>query len=76
MLAVAALDQLREALMRRGGTKVISQKRAQVALTQLLTGCRPERLAEFTGAGLAASYNVPVAVAEDLLAKARQGWLV
>lgn len=53
----------------------ISQKRATAALTMLLTGCKPEQLSSFTAAGLASSYNVPVATAEKMLARARQGRL-
>jgi hypothetical protein len=59
---------------RRAGT--ISKKSAASALTQLLCGCTPERLAGFTAASLAGSYNVPIDKAEALLARARQGRLV
>jgi hypothetical protein len=57
----------------RHRTSSLSSKRAKAALQQLLTGCREERLAGFTAAGLASSYNVPVAEAEKMLARARQG---
>lgn len=55
------------------GSKTLSQKRAVTALTQLLCGCRREKLAEFTAQGLASSYNVPLATAEAMLARAQQG---
>lgn len=54
----------------------ISEKRAIAALTSLLYGCKKDRLATFTGASLAASYNVPLNRAEALLAAARQGRLL
>jgi hypothetical protein len=57
-------------------TRTISKKRSAAALTMLLTGCTPERLASFTGASLAQAYNVTPQKAEDMLAKARQGRLV
>lgn len=64
-------------MSRRGwGSKSISQTRAATALTQLLCGCTPERLASFTAAGLAGSYNVPLPQVEAMLAKARQGTLL
>jgi hypothetical protein len=65
--------------MRTGGnrrTSQLSSKRAAAVLAQLLSGCTSERLASFTAAGLAGSYNVPVAKAEVMLAAARQGRLV
>jgi hypothetical protein len=60
-------------MARRGN---ISKRNATVALTMLLTGCTKERLAGFTAEGLAASYNVPAAKAEELLDRARQGRLL
>lgn len=54
------------------GTRQLSQKRAAAALTQLLYGCAPERLAGFTAQGLAGSYNVTLATAETMLAAARR----
>jgi hypothetical protein len=54
------------------GTKNITQKRARAALSQLLYGCTAERLAGFTAAGLAGSYNVPLATAEQMLSAARK----
>lgn len=42
----------------------------------LLTGCTKERLASFTPAALAASYNVPITTAEQMLSRARQGNLL
>jgi len=54
----------------------ISAKGARAQLVQLLHGCTKERLASFTAAGLARSWNVPEATAAELLAKARQGRLV
>jgi hypothetical protein len=66
--------------MRRGEqqrrTSSLSCRKAQSALAQLLYGCKPQRLADFTAAGLSASYNVPVAEAERMLARARQGRLI
>lgn len=50
----------------------LSQKRAEVALTMLLAGCRDAQLAGFTAAGLAGSYNVSLASAERKLADARK----
>jgi hypothetical protein len=61
-------------MRRRRGN--ISGKKAHAALTMLLTGCTEERLREFTADSLAASYNVPHAKAEEMLARARQGRLV
>jgi hypothetical protein len=58
------------------GSKNLSHKKAAAALTALLAGCRRERLAEFTAAGLSASYNVPLGIAEEMLARARQGHLL
>ena len=55
------------------GSKHISGKRARAALSMLLTGCTDERLKGFTAAGLAGSYNVPIATVEQMLAAARQG---
>lgn len=49
----------------------LSQKRATAALAMLLSGCHDDRLKGFTAAGLSASYNVPVATAERMLAAAR-----
>jgi hypothetical protein len=54
------------------GSKQISQKRATAALSILLYGCTAERLAGFTAAGLAGSYNVPLATAEQMLSAARK----
>jgi hypothetical protein len=54
----------------------ISGKCAKQALVSLLYGCTPERLASFTAQGLAASYRVPIAEAERMLAKARQGRMI
>ena len=54
------------------GTKNVSRKRARAALSMLLAGCTNERLAGFTAAGLAASYNVSPAKAEEMLAAARK----
>jgi hypothetical protein len=51
----------------------ISRRSADMQLTLLLTGCTAERLAGFTAASLAASYRVPLAVAEKKLAAAREG---
>jgi hypothetical protein len=63
--------------MRPGrGTKQLSRKRATGALAMLLSGCTQERLAGFTAASLASSYNVPLAKAAELLDRARQGRLV
>lgn len=65
--------------MARGGfhrKANMSSKRAESALIMLLTGCKAEKLASFTAAGLHAAYNVPVAKCETLLSQARQGWLV
>lgn len=62
--------------MRRRGTSKLSRKRSKAALAMLLTGCRPERLAEFTATSLAAAYNVPADKAAEMLASARQGRLV
>jgi hypothetical protein len=60
--------------MRNGrGTKQLSSKRATGALVNLLTGCTAERLAGFTAASLAASYNVTPEKAAELLNRARQG---
>jgi hypothetical protein len=49
----------------------LSAKRATAALTNLLYGCTAERLAGFTAAGLAKSWNVSVATAERMLVAAR-----
>lgn len=49
----------------------LSQKRATAALSMLLSGCKDERLASFSAAGLSAAYNVPVATVERMLAAAR-----
>lgn len=54
----------------------ISKKCATSALASLLHGCTDERLASFTGAGLASSYNVPLDRAQEMLAQARQGRLL
>lgn len=54
----------------------VSQKRAEAALIMLLTGCRRDRLANFTADGLAKSYNVSFATAERMLNAARQGTLL
>jgi hypothetical protein len=51
----------------------LSRPRATAALSMLLSGCTIERLAGFTAAGLAASYNVPAATAERMLVAARRG---
>jgi hypothetical protein len=60
----------------RGGSKQLSRKRATAALSQLLCSCTAERLAEFTAAGLAATHNVTVDKADEMLSRARQGRLV
>lgn len=57
-------------MSRSGG---ISQTRAKAALAMLLAACSRDKLASFTAAGLAGSYNVPIADAEKMLARARQG---
>lgn len=54
----------------------LPQNRAVSALASLLHGCTDERLASFTGASLASSYNVPLERAEAMLAAARQGRLL
>jgi hypothetical protein len=59
-----------------GRTAQITQAKAATALTCLLYGCTKERLAGFTAQGLSGSYNVPVAKAEEMLARARQGRLL
>lgn len=51
----------------------ISKKSAESALASLLYGCTPARLASFTTASLAGSYNVPVAKVEQMLERARSG---
>lgn len=51
----------------------LSAKRAHSALTNLLYGCKPELLAGFTAASLAASYNVPADQAGAMLDAARKG---
>lgn len=51
----------------------ISKRSAEVALTNLLYGCTGERLAGFTAAALAAAYNVPAAICEAMLVRARDG---
>lgn len=51
----------------------VSKKCAATALVSLLHGCTDERLASFTAASLAASYNVPLERAAEMLAAARQG---
>ena len=61
---------------RGGGTRQLSQRRAVAALTALLCGCKPEKLAEFTAGGLARAYNVPLPRCEELLARARQRGLL
>jgi hypothetical protein len=58
-------------MQRSYGSRQISAKRAAAALQQLLYGCTDERLAGFTAAGLAGSYNVPVETAERMLSGAR-----
>lgn len=60
-------------MIRGRGTKSQTRKQATTALVNLLYGCTPERLAGFTAASLSASYNVPVAQAEELLMRARLG---
>lgn len=50
----------------------LSARKAETALTALLYGCTAERLAGFSGAGLAASYNVPLPRAEAMLAEAKR----
>jgi hypothetical protein len=62
--------------MRRWGASQISSSRAKAALSMLLAGCTPERLASFTVEGLAVSYNVPVSTVEKMLARARQGQML
>jgi hypothetical protein len=59
-------------MMRRLPKASISQKSAVAALTQLLHFCTEERLAGFTAASLAASYRVPLAKVEQMLAAARR----
>jgi hypothetical protein len=54
----------------------ISKANATAALTRLLYGCTPERLAGFTAQYLAASYAVPLDKAEQMLSAARQGRLL
>jgi dihydrodipicolinate synthase/N-acetylneuraminate lyase len=54
-------------------TTKLSAKCAKAALAQLLSGCRDDRLAGFTAAGLSGSYNVSPAEAEKMLAAARSG---
>lgn len=49
----------------------LSRKQAESALTHLLYFCTEDRLAGFTAESLAASYNVPVARVEAMLADAR-----
>lgn len=61
--------------MRQWGTKKLSSKRAASAVAMLLSGCTAERLASFTGASLAAAYNVPPAKAEEMLAAAKEARL-
>jgi hypothetical protein len=51
----------------------MSRKKAENALTALLYGCTDERLRGFTAEGLAASYNVPLPRAGEMLAQARRG---
>lgn len=58
---------------RRSYPSRISKKASNAQLVQLLYGCTDERLAGFTAAGLAGSYNVPVATAESMLCDARRG---
>lgn len=50
----------------------LSQKKAEMALSMLLFGCKTERLRDFTPRSLAASYNVPIARAGALLDDARR----
>lgn len=57
--------------MRGRGPTRISKKSADAALTMLLVGCTAERLAGFTAASLAGSYNVKLETAERKLADAR-----
>jgi hypothetical protein len=57
----------------RRGTSHLSRKSAAACLAQLLYFCTEERLRGFTAEGLAASYNVPPAKAEEMLSRARQG---
>lgn len=54
----------------------ITQKSAVTALFSLLHGCTDERLASFTAASLAGSYNVSLDRAAEMLAAARQGRLL
>lgn len=54
----------------------ISAKQAKQALTQLLYGCTPERLAGFTAQGLAASWNVPITEVAEQLERAKKARLV
>jgi hypothetical protein len=59
--------------MTRGYPKAsLSKKQAELTLTSLLFGCTEERLAGFTAESLRASYNVPLAKVEELLARARR----
>jgi hypothetical protein len=57
--------------MRRAGTKHVSRKSADVALSLLLTGCTDERLAGFTAERLVSAYNVKLETAQRKLADAR-----
>lgn len=54
------------------GSRKPTQKCALTAVHMLLTGCRPEKLAEMTAESLVASYGVTLAKAEELLAGARR----
>jgi len=56
----------------RSYPSTISAKGAKQALTQLLYGCTPERLAGFTAEGLARSYRVPIGEVAGLLERARR----
>ena len=51
----------------------LSQKQARASLAMLLNGCTVERLAGFTAAHLAATYNVPAGTVETMLRDAREG---
>lgn len=50
----------------------LSRKKAEQALSALLYGCTDERLRGFTAQGLAASYNVLLPKAEQMLAEAKR----
>lgn len=53
------------------GSKALSQTKARTALAQLLRGCKPEKLEEFTPERLAGSWNVPEPTISAMLAEAK-----